>query len=282
VLAALHARGAEVLNIDTAALATVRYNFVFDVGVGGWFGVGGTRIEVGMVRGMYLRPGPVTGARGEAASSAFLSLASMLPKTVVNRPAAGRSNGSKPYQLGIIARAGLDVPDTLVTTDPDTARRFLSTHSRLVYKSISGIRSVVAVLGPADLARLDDVASGPVQLQEHVPGLDIRVHVVGDRWFACAIHSDAPDYRYAEAVTGDPVELRTYDLPPALGRRLVALCRRMGLLVAGIDLRLTPSGRWVCFEVNPSPGFSWYEEATGHPIAAAIASLLIGEAASRS
>lgn len=49
----------------------------------------------------------------------------------------------------------------------------------------------------------------------------------------------------------------------------------MGLLLAGIALRRTPEGGWVCFEVNPSPGFSFYEEATGQPIAAAVADLLL-------
>ncbi len=48
----------------------------------------------------------------------------------------------------------------------------------------------------------------------------------------------------------------------------------MGLLVAGIDLRLTPDDEWYCFEVNPSPGFTFYEDAGGQPIAAAIAGLL--------
>jgi D-alanine-D-alanine ligase-like ATP-grasp enzyme len=50
----------------------------------------------------------------------------------------------------------------------------------------------------------------------------------------------------------------------------------LGLLVAGIDMRCCADGRWVCFEVNPSPGFSFYEAATGQPIAAAIADLLAG------
>jgi glutathione synthase/RimK-type ligase-like ATP-grasp enzyme len=49
----------------------------------------------------------------------------------------------------------------------------------------------------------------------------------------------------------------------------------MGLLVAGIDLRHTPDDRWVCFEVNPSPAFVFYEEATGQPIANAIARALV-------
>jgi D-alanine-D-alanine ligase-like ATP-grasp enzyme len=45
----------------------------------------------------------------------------------------------------------------------------------------------------------------------------------------------------------------------------------MGLELAGIDLRIRPNGEVVCFEVNPSPAFSYYEERTGLPIAAAVA-----------
>ena len=56
----------------------------------------------------------------------------------------------------------------------------------------------------------------------------------------------------------------------------------MQLHVAGIDLRRTPDGEWFCFEVNPSPAFLYYETATGLPIAAAIAQLLVNSAGNRS
>ncbi len=51
----------------------------------------------------------------------------------------------------------------------------------------------------------------------------------------------------------------------------------LGLLIAGIDLRLTDDGHWYCFEVNPSPGFTYYEIATGQPLALAVARLLSAE-----
>jgi D-alanine-D-alanine ligase-like ATP-grasp enzyme len=56
----------------------------------------------------------------------------------------------------------------------------------------------------------------------------------------------------------------------------------MGLLLAGIDLRRTDDGEWCCFEVNPSPGFSFYEDHTGQPIAAAVAELLVAGGRRRS
>ena len=54
----------------------------------------------------------------------------------------------------------------------------------------------------------------------------------------------------------------------------MALARGLGLPFAGIDLKVAPDGRVVCFEVNPSPGFSYYEANTGQPIAAAVAEYL--------
>ena len=62
-----------------------------------------------------------------------------------------------------------------------------------------------------------------------------------------------------------------HDGGPDLARRCVSLAHALELPLAGIDLRITPTGRVVCFEVNPSPAFSYYESHTGQPIAAAIA-----------
>jgi glutathione synthase/RimK-type ligase-like ATP-grasp enzyme len=54
------------------------------------------------------------------------------------------------------------------------------------------------------------------------------------------------------------------------------LAAAMNLHVAGIDLRCGQfDSEWYCFEVNPSPGFIYYEDATGLPIGSAIARLLI-------
>ena len=111
-----------------------------------------------------------------------------------------------------------------------------------------------------------------MELKRWIAGTDVRVHVVGRRCFATAIESDTVDYRYGG---GREARFSGVDLDDALASRLADLAAGMGLLLAGIDLRWTPEGGWVCFEVNPSPGFSFYEEATGQPIAAAVADLLL-------
>jgi glutathione synthase/RimK-type ligase-like ATP-grasp enzyme len=273
VLDVLDGRGMDLAHLDEPVLAELRYDVSFAGEPTGWMDLDGRRLALSDLRAMYARPGTATTRPAVAAAAMLSTLAAATPAVVVNRPWAGRSNCSKPHQLRVIQRAGLRVPDTVVTTDPGTARAFLERHDRLVYKSVSGIRSIVAAIGAREAERLEMVSTGPVQLQEWVDGTDVRVHVVGGRWFATRVSSPAVDYRYAH-LDGATVDMSAIDIPDTLGHRLVDLTQQMGLLVSGVDLRQTPSGEWCCFEVNPSPGFTYYEEHTGQPIAEAIADLL--------
>jgi glutathione synthase/RimK-type ligase-like ATP-grasp enzyme len=63
-------------------------------------------------------------------------------------------------------------------------------------------------------------------------------------------------------------------LDPQVEEACIRLARRLDLLFAGIDLKITPDGEVYCFEVNPSPGFNFYELGTGQPISLALADLL--------
>lgn len=197
------------------------------------------------------------------------------PARVLNRASAMASNGSKPFQGQLIRRYGFAVPQTLVTNRPDEVVDFRARHGRVVYKSISSERSIVRELRDADLSRLDKVTACPVQFQQRVDGTDVRVHVVGTRTFATGIGATADDYRYA-ANDGEPARLVPRELDDDLTERCLRLASGLGLLFAGIDLRLTSEGQAYCFEVNASPGYSYYEANTGQAISEAIACLLFG------
>jgi glutathione synthase/RimK-type ligase-like ATP-grasp enzyme len=105
-----------------------------------------------------------------------------------------------------------------------------------------------------------------------VRGNDYRVHVVGDEVYVCELVSEADDYRYVER-QGAAVTRRQVDLPGECLDRCRALAAALDLPVAGIDLRRTPDGEWFCFEVNPSPAFSWFDAPDGR-IAKGVAALL--------
>ncbi len=183
------------------------------------------------------------------------------------------SNSAKPYQALFIQAVGFDVPATLVTTDPDAVLEFWAQHAAVIYKSLSGVRSIVSRLEERHQARLERVRWCPTQFQQYIPGTDYRVHVVGDDVFACEIRSLADDYRYAGR-QGLGVEISPYQLPQDVADRCRALTASLGLYVTGIDFRRDPDGRWYCFEVNPSPAYTYYQNASGQPIDEAIADLL--------
>ncbi|HZQ64275.1 MAG TPA: hypothetical protein VFA66_03500 [Gaiellaceae bacterium] len=197
------------------------------------------------------------------------------PARVVNRSTPQGSNSSKPFQAQIIASHGFAIPETLITNDPELVRDFARRHDQVVYKSMSGVRSIVQLLTRDDLDRLDRIRWCPVQFQEYVAGTNVRVHAIGDRVLATAISGGVVDYRYS-AHADEDVVLRAYDLSDQLAQACVALAAGLQLPFAGIDLKVAPDGRVYCFEVNPCPAFSYYESHTGQPIARTLAAYLAG------
>jgi glutathione synthase/RimK-type ligase-like ATP-grasp enzyme len=197
------------------------------------------------------------------------------PGRIVNRSDPQGSNASKPYQAQLIARYGFSIPETLITDDPDAVLAFQREHGEVIYKSMSGVRSIVHALREDDLGRLEHIRWCPVQFQALIPGVDVRVHVVDQEAFATEIISDTLDYRYARR-SGGAAELRAIQLSLDVAEKCVLLTRGLGLAFAGIDLKITPAGEIFCFEVNPSPAFSFYEANTGQPIADALARHLAG------
>jgi len=294
VLGQLRQRRAEVVFLDQRRLlgpqlSTTELELDVTDGVRATLTRAGCRLELTRVSAAFVRPydprafgdpvasgsGTATTARAVELDELLWSWADVTPARVINRPANMAANGSKPFQAERIRATGFAVPDTLVTTDPEAAQAFWLRHGDVIYKSISGIRSIVTRLRPQDRVRWTDLATCPVQFQQYVPGADHRVHVVGDEVFCARIDSDVDDYRYAHR-QGGHARVVAVTLPPGLVERCRALSRAEGLAVSGIDLRRTPAGDWYCLEVNPSPAFSYFEpDDQPAPIAAAVADLLL-------
>jgi hypothetical protein len=289
---ALGRAGAEVALFDERRALNATVRFSAESADAGELRVDGHRIELEAVGAAYFRPygadsslDRVELSRREAVArrvgdiyGALWAWADITRAFVLNRPTLMASNASKPLQAQMLSACGFETPVTLATTDAGLARAFIAMHRDVIYKSISGTRSIVARLDAAKAARLDALCCCPVQFQEYVPGVDVRVHVVGDAMFACELQSEADDYRYSGR-SGQTTTVTAIALPPDIA----ALCRHasvaLGLPLCGIDLRRTPEGRWVAFEVNPSPGYTYFASASGAPIADAIAALLMRGAA---
>ena len=271
---------------DTRMILEIR-----DGAVAGWLELEGEGIPLETIGGVYVRmmdhaklpefeklaPAVAERFACQALHETLTRWCEIAPARVVNRTAAMASNNSKPYQAQLIRAQGFEVPETLITNDPELVREFRARHGRIIYKSISGVRSIVQAFQDGDLERLNLIRWCPVQFQAFVEGTDVRVHVVGDQVFPTQVASTATDYRYARDQVGAAAELTATQLPAEVEAGCVRLAQALGLAFAGIDLRLTPDHRVVCFEVNPCPGFSYFEANTGQPIAHAVATYLAGE-----
>lgn len=268
------------------------YEIVLDVdrgAVSGALVLADEAVELGEIEGVYARlvesdclPFAGRGANldEERAHSRVLHAAldewlEAAPCRVANRSSAMASNVSKPFQAGLIRRAGFETPPTLVTNLPEQAQAFARANGQVVFKSVSSVRSIVQRLDADRASRLGRLRRLPTQFQRLVEGLNVRVHVVGSRVFATEIESDVVDYRYAGR-DGSEAAMRAVALSPEMEARCRRLSASLQLPFCGIDLLRRPDGSYVCLEVNPSPAYTYYEEATGQPIAEALVGYLAG------
>lgn len=288
ICARLSAKAREILLVDPGCLtAEEEVEWRVEAGrLAGHLRIGGRNVTTDQVDSVFIREigwGMTDTVQDDAneaerrlgnRAESIWGMVDAFDGVVINRRIASCTNASKPYQQRLIEACGFRVPRTLVTMRPEAARAFYADlQGRVIYKSISSERSVVQQMTRDDLDRLDALRACPVQLQELIPGIDVRVHTVEDRLFATEVQSDATDYRYAHR-EGARRTMRPVELPPAVAARCLRLATRLGLIVSGIDLRRMPDGEYCCFEVNPSPAFLWFEQWTGQRIGDAIVHLL--------
>lgn len=205
----------------------------------------------------------------------------------VNHPSKAADAEYKPYQYATAAQCGLDVPRTVITNVPaDAGKHSAHLGSAIVYKTLASASVVdgrnvkLVYTHPIEAADMADrrVSLTASQFQQRIPKVrDVRATVVGRRVFAANILADTDrgllDWRsdYA-ALRYEPVSL-----PPGVESALLAMTERLGLAFAAADFVVTADDRHYLVDLNPSGQWGWIEEATGLPIAAAIAAHLTGD-----
>jgi hypothetical protein len=208
-----------------------------------------------------------------------------LPVCWVNRPDVDGIASHKPGQLPIAAACGLNTPRSLITTDPEAARSFCeSVGGRAVCKPLMGgpleypdgrRNAVHTHIVEADT--IDDSVSLTAHLfQEWVPkSHEIRLTVAGTEMFAAEIHAGNEDTRIDWRTDYDALTYQIGSVPDDVRRGVLSWLDHFGLNFGAFDFAVTPSGKWVFFECNPSGQWSWIQNKTGLPIAPAIANLLM-------
>lgn len=204
----------------------------------------------------------------------------------INHPGRVADAVYKPVQLVTAAAVGLAVPDTLITNDADSVRRFSAgaADGTVLTKTLGapaiteeGRRKVAFTrrVHEADLADLAGVELTAHQFQRWVPKAhDVRVIVVGDEHWAVSITSDSAaghlDFR------NDYNSLR-YELvaeSEEIHRKINLYLERFGLVYGAFDFVADHDDAWWFLECNPGGQYGWLEDATGAPITASLARVL--------
>lgn len=191
----------------------------------------------------------------------------------VNHPMRSEEALRRPYQLKIAQQAGLAIPATLITNNPNRARAFIQQHGpdRTIYRAFSTTAKVwreAQLVQPQQMALLDNVCYAPVLFQEYIPPqIDLRIIAVGDALFAAS----ALTWEENDAET----DMAPYRLSPTLAAQVQTLMARLGLSYGVLHMRITAEGQPVFLELNPAGDWLAVEDATQMPITKAVAQLLM-------
>lgn len=215
--------------------------------------------------------------------AALAGLWSSLDVSWINHPVWDDEAGRKIFQLRIARQVGLETPLTCVTSHAPTARRFAGPlgPNNTVYKAFSATEHAwreTRLLQPAELTALENLSYAPVIFQEYIPAaLDLRITWVGDQAFAAAIDAESLSYKVDYRMELAQARVEPFALPETVLSRLRALMSRLHLVYGAIDMRVTPEGRFVFLEINPSGQWLFMEEPTGLPITEAFCQLLLAK-----
>jgi hypothetical protein len=189
-------------------------------------------------------------------------------------PLASRPRSElKAVQLREAARAGLAVPPTLMSNDPERIRRFLGElPGGAIYKPFNPVQwesdEEVAVLWTNEITADDLPEDDILRL---TPGIfqakvekahELRVTVMGRHVVTARLLSqELPDAQLDWRAGGSKLRVEPDRLPAEVERACLDLQRRLGLVFGCFDFIVTPEGRHVFLEVNPAGQFLWVEEA---------------------
>ena len=180
---------------------------------------------------------------------------------------------AKPFQLAVLERAGLPVPETVWTNDPEKVRAFAGGR-RVAYKPVAG-GAATKELGPEDLTddRLRTLKGAPVTFQHLLEGDNYRVYCIdGSVVASLRVTSEAVDFRQNEEL----VEETT--LPDDVVKQCLRATEVLGLRWSGADLRDDGTGTLRFLELNSSPMFLGFDSMAGTDVLGALVDALASHA----
>lgn len=207
----------------------------------------------------------------------------------INSAHADRQAGNRILQAQRAKKAGIAVPESLVTQDCNLARQFLERHPEVICKALSfgRISSVpnsemfVYTTRASKTMQLQGLECCPTLFQQRiVKKFDWRITTIGNRAFSARAEVDESsssiDWRQDKNATTKFVRA---DPPSKVLDQLFDLAKNSGIIYGAHDLLETSSGEFYFLETNPAGQWGWIELTANLPIGRAIAEELAAHSA---
>lgn len=192
---------------------------------------------------------------------------------------------SKMYQLTLACHIGFELPETLVSSEPEKIREFWEhCEGDMITKalSISPIEDHVIFTNKVTerhMGMINSAKNAPSIFQKNITKkYELRIIVVGNKVFTVKIGSQEGettkiDWRKSNQ-TGEKIPMEKYGLPSTIKNKCLDFVSKLGLKFGCIDMIVTPDDRYVFLEINPNGQWYFVQTSTGMPIGEAIADLL--------
>ena len=203
--------------------------------------------------------------------SALHSLFYSLDINWVNSMNAFDLHKKKAYLTNLFKKNGIRVPKTLITNDKEALVKFYEENNKkIIYKPVLG-GAYTQRITEENLTEeyLNTLKISPVQFQECVEGVDIRVYAFKNTLYSAMIEASTIDFR-----EDSNSKLIQVELPQKIKDDCIKMMKLADLKYSGIDIRLTPQGEYVFIEANPAPMFIHAENVTGFPLTEELVKLL--------
>lgn len=267
-----------------------------------WIEADGKRINTREIGGAWIRkvfsakfdvemdPLHLKGCIKESSEVVRILLSCLDGMPVINQFEAGMHAENKFTQQRYARKCGLQVPETLITNDPEEARAFYHAHQgQVIAKMLTSLSTSMDGKAPIvytnalreeDLEDLDSLCYCPMVFQPNIPkAYELRLIYVGGKTYTGKIGvanttSDGKDDWRKSAVQPTSV-WEHYEVPEYLNKQIHQLMTELRLSYGAFDFICDPEGTYHFLEVNPSGEWGMLERDLNLPIAKAIADTLV-------
>jgi glutathione synthase/RimK-type ligase-like ATP-grasp enzyme len=196
--------------------------------------------------------------------------------------------GNKLQQLRLANAAGLNIPSTLCTNNPQMVRSFFDRHQGKVIMKLHNALSQsmkgdqpffpTTLLPGSSLDQLTSLRYCPMIFQEKVQkNYELRIAYVDGHFFTGKINTQHLQHGQTDwrATTNGEAAWELYELPVTIKSKIDTLMKSLGLCFGLIDMIRSTSGDYTFLEVNPQGEWGMLQRDLGYKIGEQIAETIV-------